>query len=72
MNTRPVLDRFMDKIEIKPNGCWEWTGSLSTNGYGFINVNHKSVRAHRFSVVEIASLQVVEIPSATIRILQVF
>jgi hypothetical protein len=30
-----------------PNGCWIWTKSYRTDGYGQINVNRKPVAAHR-------------------------
>jgi hypothetical protein len=29
--------------------CWEWTGSISTNGYGQITYNRKAWKAHRLS-----------------------
>jgi hypothetical protein len=49
MNSRPIIERFLDKITITDNSCWEWTGSLSNNGYGFIEQNYRTIRAHRFS-----------------------
>lgn len=39
-------DRFWSKV-VK-NECWLWLGSLA-GGYGQLQVNGKSVRAHRFS-----------------------
>ena len=44
-------DRFMECFDIQPNGCWWWTGNL-TSGYGYFTANGKSVRAHRFSYME--------------------
>lgn len=29
--------------------CWLWTGALDQDGYGFLNISEKSVRAHRWS-----------------------
>lgn len=48
---RPVLERFMEKIITKPNGCWEWCGSRDANGYGVLAVRDKMVRASRLSLV---------------------
>lgn len=47
--TRPVEDRFWDKVR-KGEGCWEWTGAL-TQGYGVINLGTGKgvMRAHRLS-----------------------
>lgn len=33
---RPLLDRFVDFIELANNGCWNWTGFKDRNGYGQI------------------------------------
>ncbi len=49
MRKRPTIERFLDKIEVCETGCWEWQGSLSTNGYGFIWHGQRNIRAHRFS-----------------------
>jgi len=32
-----------------PNGCWEWTGSIRSSGYGSFLLNGKSPQAHRVS-----------------------
>ena len=43
-------DRFLAKVEIMPNGCWRWTGTLTHNGYGtFYFDGKKSGRAHRYA-----------------------
>lgn len=36
--TRPVADRFWEKVDktTTPEGCWEWTGSRKKDGYGRI------------------------------------
>lgn len=36
----------MDKIEIQPNGCWQWTGNTG-RGYGRISANGRPQQAHR-------------------------
>jgi hypothetical protein len=43
-----VYERFIKKVEIAPNGCWNWTGSL-IRGYGNFNTSSKGKYAHRFS-----------------------
>lgn len=44
----PVKIRFFEKVK-KTNACWLWTGCIHRQGYGEINVNGKSVLAHRVS-----------------------
>ena len=45
-NPKPLLVRFMEKVKVLPNGCWEWTAARHNQGYGLIQVAHKTVRAH--------------------------
>jgi len=45
---RPILELFLEKINISDNGCWEWQGCYSPNGYGFIRINGKNIKTHRF------------------------
>lgn len=57
--TRPVRDPrpardpgrlWGDQISRTPSGCWEWLGSLSTAGYGTVNLGNGSYGyAHRLS-----------------------
>lgn len=44
-------DRFWSKVDKSagPQGCWVWTGSIATNGYGLFTVNDRTRRAHRVS-----------------------
>ena len=62
LNARPWQVRFWRYVS-KPdgdNGCWEWTGALSTCGYGRFNVDRRDMRqAHRVSY----ELLLKEIPS---------
>ena len=46
--TRPLLDRFLDKILIG-NDCWEWQGAKERAGYGHLNNRGQMVKAHKFS-----------------------
>ncbi|GAI60357.1 unnamed protein product, partial [marine sediment metagenome] len=43
------LVRFWQKVKIQDNGCWEWTGGNSGEGYGGFSFNSHWVRAHRFA-----------------------
>ena len=49
MNSRNVAKRILTKAVRQPNGCWLWTGSLATYGYGVISVDRKQRTAHRYS-----------------------
>lgn len=44
--TQPLAERLFDKVEITPT-CWIWTGSISSTGYGRINVKQRPAHAHR-------------------------
>lgn len=41
--------RLRKKIFIDHAGCWIWTGSRYTNGYGKISVHGRAMPVHRFS-----------------------
>lgn len=41
--------RFWSFVE-KTDGCWNWTGAKDGDGYGYISVTGKGVRAHRYSL----------------------
>ncbi len=42
------LVRFWAKVS-KTENCWEWTGALQRNGYGWFRYNGKMGKAHRYS-----------------------
>lgn len=44
-----TLARFTIKYEVRPNGCWLWTGAISRGGYGVFRLNGKAANAHRVS-----------------------
>lgn len=45
-----MLERFSKYVGgPDDNGCWPWTGTKATGGYGFFKVGQDSVRAHRVS-----------------------
>lgn len=44
------VERFWSRVDIKgDDDCWEWTRSRSPKGYGRIDLNNTSYRAHRVS-----------------------
>lgn len=49
--TRSVASRFADKVSPEPNsGCWLWTGSVGSHGYGQLSIPGKAPEtAHRVS-----------------------
>lgn len=50
MKRKPARERFWDKVEFAPNGCWFWLGAVSDTGYGNIrNDEGRTVLAHRFA-----------------------
>lgn len=40
--------RFWNKVRIT-DGCWEWTASLGSTGYGQIGIRNRPIGAHRVS-----------------------
>ncbi len=48
MHTQP-LDRFMGKVEMVPDGCWNWTGARGPkNGYSYFWHDGTMMLGHRF------------------------
>jgi len=49
--TQSDIARFWAKVDkTTPNGCWEWTAAVLTNGgYGAFRLNGQTIRAHRIS-----------------------
>ncbi len=43
------VSRFWAEVNKIPNGCWEWTGGLTLDGYGRLARNGKVVLAHRYA-----------------------
>lgn len=44
-----MLDSFLDKLIVLEDGCWEWSHSRNSEGYGNIWVDKKCKKAHRVS-----------------------
>ena len=41
---------FYNKLKIMDNGCWEWTGSRHTHGYGMTRIDGVLVRCNRLAL----------------------
>lgn len=50
MNTKPLLDRFLEKVR-KTETCWWWEASKDSCGYGRIGYNGKSHKASRIAFI---------------------
>jgi len=44
-----IKHKFESKYKKMPNGCWEWQGSMTVQGYGRMHIFDKSVKVHRYS-----------------------
>ncbi len=54
-NFRPILitpeiESKMDRYtNVMPDGCWEWSRYINTNGYGVVYIGGRNFYAHRAS-----------------------
>ena len=46
-NSRPIEERFSEKVMPIESGCHEWQGCIMPNGYGQVRHNGKTAYAHR-------------------------
>ncbi len=47
---KSVADRFFPRVNKNgPGGCWLWTGSIDTGGYGTIQIRQRICLTHRLS-----------------------
>jgi hypothetical protein len=44
-----MREKLLSSIEVKENGCWEWTKSKHRQGYGNFPYKRKVMLAHRVS-----------------------
>lgn len=44
---REPIERAWSKIQRQPDGCWLWTGGISSNGYGTWTLGGATNSAHR-------------------------
>jgi hypothetical protein len=42
-----TLEKFLKKVKIAENGCWEWQGALTATGYGKSYLSQNERQAHR-------------------------
>lgn len=61
MSSKTTLARFLEKMRIIQNGCWEWTSSKMWSGYGVFRYGGRMKRAHRISYI----LHIGPIPKGT-------
>lgn len=47
--TEAALQRLMEKVSQQPNGCWYFTGGITSKGYGFFWIDGMQLYAHRAS-----------------------
>lgn len=45
-----VLQKFEKYTEDRTNGCKEWVAGKTSDGYGVVNFNNKSLLAHRVAI----------------------
>lgn len=45
---KDCMKDFSKRLEVKENGCIEWTGAAHEKGYGILYFEGKKYRAHRF------------------------
>lgn len=43
-----LRDSDWAKIDLTPDGCWQWTGATSPHGYGRVNHLKKTWLSHRY------------------------
>jgi len=49
-NSEPVPIRFWRNVKnVGGEGCWEWTGTKTTGGYGVLSVDRRPEKAHRIA-----------------------
>lgn len=41
-------ERFLTKIKINPNGCWEWLGYINNGGYGTFAITGKMYETKKY------------------------
>ncbi len=48
LQTEKQIREFYNRV-IKTDSCWIWNGTKSSDGYGKLGRNGKTIRAHRYS-----------------------
>lgn len=58
----PVLSRIMRRVIVSDRGCWEWTGTRVTGGYGRMLVGSRRDQTRRTVLVHRAAWEAVNGP----------
>lgn len=45
---KTIIEKFEERI-LKTDSCWNWIGTIKTQGYGTFCFNYKKYYSHRFS-----------------------
>lgn len=48
MKPGPKFKPLSERYKVADNGCWLWTGAITTDRYGFFDVSGKKLSAHRY------------------------
>ena len=51
--TEQDYERFMAKVSIQENGCWEWRAGVGASGYGVFTILGTNYAAHRIAKIKI-------------------
>lgn len=46
---KSLAARFMEKVKIRKDNCWDWAGYKDKDGYGYFKLSKAETRAHRAS-----------------------
>ncbi len=49
LNKKTLKEYIQKRIEVQPNGCWNWVRALTTDGYPSAGINRKVYNMHRIS-----------------------
>jgi hypothetical protein len=55
---RTTLERFIAKVKVRPNGCWEWQASRNNKGYAMFRDRGQHWLGHRWAFVYIRRRQI--------------
>lgn len=49
---KKIFERFWNKVDKRDkNKCWNWIGAKTSNGYGHMKINGKTIRSNRISFI---------------------
>ena len=47
MSKKNTAEAFWSRVNMVKDGCWEWSGALTSSGYGNLSWHGKAAQAHR-------------------------